>query len=104
MTAMIDRAGLPARTGVATDAVDDVVPARVVTPESPAALAAALAMAADAGHQTVIRGGGSKIGWGRPPARVDLMISTAGLNRLVAHRYGDLIAIVEAGARLRDVN
>jgi len=104
MASIIDNAGLPARPGVAADAVDDVVPGRVVTPESPAALAAALAMAADAGQQTIIRGGGTKIGWGKRPARVDLVVSTAGLNRLVAHRYGDLIAIVEAGARLREVN
>lgn len=94
----------PARPGDPADAIDDVIPARVVTPSSAEALAGVLAGAARARQSTVIRGGGTKITWGRPPDRVDLVVSTSALNRVVSHRHGDLIAIVEAGARLTDVN
>jgi glycolate oxidase FAD binding subunit len=93
-----------ARPGGPADAIDAVIPAHVVAPASAEALAGVLAAAARAGQSTVIRGGGTKIGWGRQPARVDLVVSTAGLTRVLAHRHGDLIAIVEAGARLIDVN
>lgn len=86
------------------DAVDGVVPRQLVTPESPEAFAGALARASKERLQTVIRGGGSKIAWGKPPARIDLLVSTASLARLVAHRHGDLTATVQAGMRLADFN
>jgi glycolate oxidase FAD binding subunit len=35
---------------------------------------------------------------------VDLVVSTSRLTRLVAHRFGDLTATIESGARLTDVN
>ena len=47
----------------------------------------------------MISGGGTKLSWGRTPARVDLVVSTGKLTRLVAHRYGDLTATIESGAR-----
>ena len=92
------------RPGVASDAIDDVVPRQVLEPDSPEAFAGALAQASGARLQTVIRGGGSKIGWGRRPATIDLVLSTARLNRLIAHRHGDLTATVQAGMPLRDLN
>lgn len=94
----------PVREGAAADAVDGVVPRQVVEPESAEALAATLASASRERLQTVIRGGGTKLGWGRPPAAVDLAVSTARLNRLIAHRHGDLTATVQAGITLRELN
>ena len=84
--------------------VDGIEPAAVVTPGTVEELAATLAAAAAARQATVISGGGTKLSWGRTPARVDLVISTGRLTRLVAHRYGDLTATIESGARLADVN
>jgi glycolate oxidase FAD binding subunit len=75
----------------------------VARPADVAAFAAVLASAATARQATVISGGGSKIGWGRT-ARIDLVVSTAGLNRVLAHRHGDLTATIESGATLADVN
>lgn len=92
------------RPGTAADRVDGEVPPEVSEPESPEAFAAALAHASSARRSTVIRGGGTKLSWGRPPATVDLVVSTARLNRLIAHRHGDLTVTVQAGMRLRDLN
>jgi glycolate oxidase FAD binding subunit len=92
------------REGTAADAIDGVVPRHVDEPETPAAFAETLARAARERLQTVIRGGGTKIDWGRPPSRIDLVVSTARLNQLVAHRHGDLTVTVQSGMRLSDLN
>jgi glycolate oxidase FAD binding subunit len=92
------------RPGTAADRVDGEVPPQVAEPESPDAFAAALAYASAERLATVIRGGGSKITWGRPPAAVDLVVSTRRLNHLIAHRHGDLTVTAQAGMTLRDLN
>lgn len=93
-----------ARAADAADAIDGVLPRAVVEPESPEALAAVLAYASRARASVVLRGGGTKLGWGRPPAAIDVVISTRRLNRVLTHAHGDLTATVEAGAALVDVN
>jgi glycolate oxidase FAD binding subunit len=92
------------RPGTESDAIDGVIPRYVTEPESPEAMAETLAHASRERMRTVIRGGGTKLDWGRPPQAVDLVVSTARLNRLVAHRHGDLTATVQAGMTLRDLN
>ena len=86
------------------DAVDDVQPRLVVEPSTAEQLGAALAWASKDKLRTVVRGGGTKLGWGRIPAAADVVVSTRALNQIVAHRYGDLTATFQAGCRLRDVN
>ena len=92
------------RPGATSDAIDDVVPRFIAEPDSPEAFAETLAHASRERMQTVIRGGGTKLGWGRVPAAVDLIVSTTRLNRLIAHRHGDLTATVQPGMRLQDLN
>jgi glycolate oxidase FAD binding subunit len=92
------------RPGTAADRVDGEVPPQVAEPDTPEALAGILKRASADRLPTVIRGGGTKLSWGRPPATVDLVVSTARLNRLLAHRHGDLTATVQAGMPLRDLN
>lgn len=84
--------------------VDGVQSTEVVTPRDVAEFAAAMSSASAARRATVISGGGSKLSWGRTPAHVDVVLSTARLDQLVAHRYGDLTATIEAGATLAEVN
>jgi glycolate oxidase FAD binding subunit len=48
----------------------------------------------------VPRGGSSKLGWGAPPRRVDLIVDTSGLDRVLEHAAGDLVVRVQAGVSL----
>jgi len=84
--------------------VDGIHSTDVVQPHDVAELAAAMSAANTARHAAVITGGSSKLSWGRTPGHVDVVLSTAHLNRLLAHRHGDLTATIESGARLTDVN
>ncbi len=96
--------GAVARPGTDGDAVDGVVPAVVAEPGSPDAAAAVLRWASDHGRSVVVRGGGTKLGWGAPAGAIDVLLSTRGLDAVEAHRHGDLTATVQAGAVLADVN
>lgn len=92
------------RPGTPDDAVDGVTPSLVAEPESGAAFAALLADASSDRRPTVMRGGGTKSGWGRTPAAVGLVVSTARLGSLLVHRDGDLTATVGAGVTLARLN
>src|SRR5919197_5840515 len=76
----------------------------VIEPETSTEFAAALRQAADQRRSVLIRGAGTKTDWGRTARPIDVILSTCRLNRLVAHRHGDLTATAEAGATLADVN
>jgi len=92
------------RAGTAADAIDGVVPRHVALPESAEELAQLLAGASRGRQPTVLRGGGSKLEWGRVPSHVDLVIGIEKLNRLLAHRHGDMTVTAEAGMPLGDLN
>ena len=92
------------RLGLPADAVEGVVPRIVVAPASGEALGAVLEWASRAKLCVLVRGSGTKLGWGPAPRQVDVLISSARLNAVVAHRHGDLTATIQAGATLRDVN
>ena len=92
------------RPGTAADRVDGEVPPQVAEPDTPQGFADTLKQASADRLPTVVRGGGTKLSWGRPPTTVDLVVSTSRLNRLIAHRHGDLTATVQAGMKLRELN
>jgi glycolate oxidase FAD binding subunit len=60
--------------------------------------------ASDARQSLVIRGAGSKDGYGRTPSRIDVILDMQRLNHILAHEHGDMTATIEAGASLRHVN
>lgn len=93
-----------ARSGGAGDAVDGVVPRIVVEPPTAEDLAAVLAWASANRLAVVIRGGGTKLDWGRRPASLDVLLSTRPLHRVVMHEHADLTATVQAGATVVDTN
>ena len=91
------------RPGGAEDSVDGVIPISVVEPATAEETAAVLAGASRDRCATVVRGGGTK-DWGQTPAAVDLLVRTARLDSVVAHRHADLTASVQAGVRLGALN
>ena len=95
-----------ARRAEPGDAVAGVMPRFAASPATVAEASALLAAAAAADLAVVPRGGGSKLGWGAPPRRCDLVVDTTALDRVVEHAAGDLVARVQAGvsvARLGEV-
>jgi len=88
----------------ARDGVDDLLPALVVLPGDATAVAAALAWAARKRLSVVIRGQGSKLGWGARSAPIDVLLDMSRLNRIVDHQPGDLTVTAEAGIRLQELN
>lgn len=89
----------------ATD--DDVVagvPARfVAAPATTQEAAELLRAAADDDLAVVVRGAGTKLDWGTPPRRLDLIVDTHRLTGVVEHAAGDLIAVVMAGTPMAEL-
>ena len=92
------------RLGTPSDAIDGVCPRIVAEPTTRKTLSQVLEWAGTERLAVSIRGGGTKLTWGRSPAPIDLALSTARLNQVVEHRHGDLTATVEAGVTLTQVN
>src|SRR5579862_2520672 len=74
-----------ARRGRCDDAIAGVLPECVVTAGSELEVASVLRFANEARLAVVPTGGGTKLPWGNPPARVDLVLSLARLNRVEEH-------------------
>lgn len=92
------------RVAVADDAIDGVLPRLVVEPDTPDEVASVLAWSSRERLTVVLRGGATKLAWGRRPDPIDVVLSTRRLKSVLAHRYGDLTATVEAGATIGDFN
>ena len=82
------------------DAVAGVEPRFVACPDDVAQAAQVMRAAAAAGLATVPRGAGTRLAWGSPPDRCDLVIDTRRLNRVLEHAAGDLVVRVQAGVGL----
>ena len=86
--------------GDAAYTVDGLVPRFVATPASAEQLAAVLA-AADAGNAAVVPwGGGRHMALGNVPARYDIALRTAKLDRVLEYEPADLVVTIEAGLTL----
>jgi glycolate oxidase FAD binding subunit len=82
------------------DAVRGVAPSVVVSPADESEVAAVLAAATANGLAVVTRGGGTKLDWGAPPARCDVVLSTSRIEGIVDHEPADLVCVVRAGTTL----
>ena len=88
------------RTGDTADAVGGIVPSLVVSPGDELEVASVLSAATARGLVVVARGGGTKIDWGSPPERCDVVLSTSRIEGIVDHEPADLVCVVRAGTRL----
>ena len=82
---------------LAAHAVDGVVPSAVVAPDCVESLSATVKMASEQGYTVIPRGGGTKMDFGHPPTRADIVVSLARMNRIVSHEPADQTATAEAG-------
>jgi glycolate dehydrogenase FAD-binding subunit len=89
-----------ARPATDADAVAGVVPRYAASPASIAEASALLRAAAGHELSVVARGSGSRLDWGAPPRRCDLVVGTSRLDQVVEHAAGDLVARVQAGVSL----
>ncbi len=85
------------------DRVAGVRPGLVASPASTEEAGALLTAAAELGLAVVPRGTGTRLDWGVPPARCDLVVDTRRLDAVLEHAAGDLVVRVQAGARLADL-
>jgi glycolate oxidase FAD binding subunit len=81
------------------DAVAGVQPKVIVAPSNERELAEVLRLSNEAGLAVIPRGGGTKLEWGNPLSRADLILSTARLNEVTEHAWADLTVTVEAGCK-----
>src|SRR5437879_11547004 len=89
------------RAAIAADAVTGVQPKRVVEAGTESEISESLRLSNVAGLAVIPRGSGTKFGWGNPPARADLVLSTARLNEIIEHAWADLTVTVEAGCTIQ---
>ena len=101
--AALGQACAAVRPAAEADAVAGVTPSWVARPASTAELSAVLAAAAGLNLASVPRGTGTKLDWGRPPDRCDLVVDMLGLDQVLEHEAGDLVARVQAGIRISEL-
>ncbi|GAA3949164.1 FAD-binding oxidoreductase [Actinomadura viridis] len=85
------------RPGEPAEGVLGVVPGVVAAPASVAEAAEVMRVAAEESLAVVPRGAETRLDWGTPPLRCDLLLDTARLDRVVEHAAGDLVVTAEAG-------
>ena len=83
-----------------SDTVDGVAPSVVARPADAEETSTLLRACTEQGLAVVVRGNGSKLAWGRPPERLDVLLDTTRMDQLVEHSRGDLIATAGAGMPL----
>ena len=89
-----------AESRLAPLAIDDQRPTFAVGPDSPDAVAAAVAMVAEAGAGLAPRGSGTKVGLGNPSQRYDVALRLHRLDQILEYEPADLTVTVQAGVRL----
>jgi glycolate oxidase FAD binding subunit len=88
--------GEPARART----VGGLAPRFVAEPTTVIGVSRVLAVASDHRLAVVPAGAGARLGWGAPPRRLDIVLSLARLDRVLAHEPEDLTLSVQCGARL----
>lgn len=83
------------------DSICGVQPQLILEPATEQQFAAALRIANEASLAVIPRGGRTKLGWGNPPSRADLILSTVRLNKTLEHAWADLTVTVEAGCSIQ---
>lgn len=84
--------------------VDGLTPKGVVFPGSADEVSRVMKLASSQGLAVVPRGSGTAMSLGSRPERVDVVLGTRRMDRIVAHEAADLTVTVEAGITLQALN
>jgi glycolate oxidase FAD binding subunit len=84
-------------------AVDGLAPKAVAFPESLEQVSQVVKMAQKEKWAVLPWGSGSKMGVGNPPSRLDLVISTIRLNKIIDMDTANLTVTAQAGVKFRDL-
>ncbi|MFI7634385.1 FAD-binding oxidoreductase [Nonomuraea sp. NPDC049400] len=89
--------GVAVRQADADDAVNGVLPRWVALPETVEEVSAVLRACAEQDLAVVPAGGGTKLHWGPPPVRCDVLLDMCCMNAVLEHAAGDLVVRTQAG-------
>jgi len=89
------------RAATAADTIGGAQPKLVIEPGTASEIAEILRLSNEAGLAVIPRGGGTKLEWGNPPSRADLILSTARMTEIIEHAWADLTVSVEAGCTIQ---
>ena len=77
--------------------------ATAVEPADEKETAAVLRNANETGQAVIPTGGGTKLDWGNPPRKADILLSMRRQNRVIEHAWADLTVTVEAGCTIAEL-
>jgi len=89
-------------SGLDTYSVEGKKPIIVVFPKTVDEFSEIMKVASRESLGIIPWGGGTKIGLGREPQRVDVVLCTKTLNQVVEHEASDLVAVTQCGIALKD--
>ncbi|MFG1943595.1 FAD-binding oxidoreductase [Nonomuraea sp. NPDC048826] len=92
--------GVTVREAGPGDAVGGVTPRWVALPETVEEVSAVLRACAARDLAVVPAGGGTKLHWGPPPERFDVLLDLCCMNEIVEHAAGDLVVRAQAGVTM----
>ncbi|MGP3928647.1 FAD-binding oxidoreductase [Nonomuraea sp. KM88] len=92
--------GVTVRRAGEKDAVSGVVPRWVALPETVEEISAVLRACAEQDLAVVPAGGGTKLHWGHPPERCDVLLDMCCMNEIIEHAAGDLVVRAQAGVTM----
>jgi len=82
---------------------EELFGATVVEPADENETAAILRGANETGRAVIPCGGRTKLDWGNPPAKADVVMSMRRQNRVIEHAWADLTVTVEAGCTVAEL-
>ncbi|MGP3910350.1 FAD-binding oxidoreductase [Nonomuraea sp. 10N515B] len=97
---LLSDAGVTVREAGADDVVSGVKPRWVALPETVEEIAAVLRACAERDLAVVPAGGGTKLHWGPPPERCDVLLDLCCMNEILEHAAGDLVVRAQAGVTM----
>ena len=89
--------------GDSPDAIDGIVPSRVIRPTTEAQISEILKWAVTSGAKVSARGGGTKLQWGNVPVGIDLALSMEKFRGIVEHAWEDMTVTVKAGTTVAEL-